>query len=322
MGWMRWLVVAAGLFSVSCTTWFINFDSGRARKRWLSCAGRCDPAFETLATKEDTQLALTKLTYAIDNTPAYERAIIAAIHWDRAILLEVRGEWLAALGELDAAVAQDPAAMYAEERALVRRRLGIPAEAPPGQKRDADGLAQQDEDEIHETCACPAGLSEEPPNEATMATLVEPGKGIGPIVIDRSTLDDVMRVYGCDCRVSKRRRDNAIVAVDYSFIDAKGGLGTASHLPSRIPNATRPAVITFVDGRVKRIALNIYQKNLATAGGVHVRGTKADMTRAFGDGFSLQTTRHYEKYRYRELGIDIWISHANDTIGAIHIWAP
>ena len=322
MGWMRGFVVATALLCVSCTTWFINFDGGHARKRWLSCSGRCDAAFETLATREDTQLALGKLAYALDNTPAYERQIVAAIRWDRAILLEARGEWLAALAELDAAVAQDASPMYAEERALVRRRLGIPAEAPLGQTRDADALTQQDEDERHEKCACLPGQTEEPPNEATLATLIEPGKGIGPIVIDRSTVEDVLRVYGCDCRVSLRRRDNAVMSIDYSFVDAKGGLGTSSHHPSRTPNATRPSVFAFIDGRVKKIALNVYQKNLATLGGVHVRGTKADMTRALGDGFSLQTTRHYEKYRYRELGIDIWISHANDTIGAIHVFRP
>jgi hypothetical protein len=321
---MRYLVVVVlmgALFCVSCTTWFVNYGDGtgaRLRKEWLSCSGRCDSAFETLVTREDTSLALAKLTRALDLVPIYDKSIAAEIHWDRAILWETRGDWLKALQEIDAAVALDGSPMYAEERASLRRRLGVPADAPAPRPRAPDMLGEGDD--IAEKCACLPGQSEDPPDEATFVKVIEPGKGIGPIVIDRSRVEDVIRVYGCDCRMTKRRRDNAVTTIDYSFLDAKGGIGTGSHRPDRIPNATRPAFFAFEADHVKRIALNIYQTNLATAEGLKVRGTKADMTRALGDGFRLETSRNYEKYHYRELGIDVWIAHANDKIGAIHIF--
>lgn len=324
MGRLRSLAVVLSLFSASCTTWFVSFKDGEAqhRKRWMSCAGRCDPAFQTLLAKEDTQAALEKLARALETVPAYEREIAAQVHWDRAVLFEARGEWGEALAELDVAVSLDGAPVYGEERARVRQRLGVPNEARPPRARDTDSLSDVDEDEIAEKCACLPGQREEPPDEATFVKLVEPGKGIGPIVLNQSTPDDVVNVYGCDCRVTKRRADSAVTSIDYTFVDAKGGVGSASHLPGRAPNASRPATFVFRGGHVVRIALNVHQTNLATAGGLRVRGTKADMTRALGDAFELHSSRHYEKYRYREQGIDVWIAHANDRIGSLHVFKP
>ena len=207
--------------------------------------------------------------------------------------------------------------MFAHERNVLRAKLGL---HDPPRRRDADALSDVDDAELAEKCKCAEGQREEPPDEATFATLIEPGKGIGPVQIGVSTPEHVMRVYGCDCRVTKRRRDGAVTSIDYSFVDAKGGVGTASHQPGRTPNAARPAVFVFHDGVVARIALNVYQRNLATAGGLRVRAPKADVTRILGQPYRIESTRLYEKYRYRDLGIDVWIGHSTDAVGAIHIF--
>jgi hypothetical protein len=317
------LALVVATLSISCTTWYVNFNDtsgAHYRKRWLGCAGRCDPAFQTLMTREDVRAALEKLERALDTVPGYEHAVTAEIRWDRAILLESRGEWYAALAELESAVSLDASPVYAEERALLRRKLGIPVDAPPPSRvRDADALSDVDEAEVASKCPCFLGR-EEPPEEAVLQTLIEPGKGVGPIVVGVSTPEHVLRVYGCDCRMTKRRRDGAVSSIDYTYVDAKGGVGTASHRPDRVPNARRPATFVFADGVVSRIGLNIHQRDLATAGGLHVRAPKADVTRILGEPWRIESSRMYEKYRYKDLGIDVWIAHVNDTVGAIHVY--
>jgi tetratricopeptide (TPR) repeat protein len=310
------------LLSVSCTTWVLSFPdtNGTAcgtvqyARTWETCSGRCDAALRALADKNDTEAAGEKLTLALEHVDG-DKALAAEIRFDRALVHEARGEWQSALDDLDEVVRLDPRPEFADERVFVRRRIGLPAadtvEGHPPPSFDAY---------TYESCGCFTGQTREPPHEYALATVIEPGKGVGPIQLEESTLASVLRVYGCDCRVWRDRATREVAMVDYNYTDASGD--PAAYRPKRTPNGTRPALFEIHDGHVARIGVSNLQTALSTADGVRVSSTRADVVRIFGDGFRLLRLHGIEKYRYEDRGVEVWLPKDGTAIESIWLFKP
>ncbi len=310
------------LLCASCTTWLVSFPDTNGgscggityQRQWQACSGRCDAALRALAEKNDTEAAGEKLTLALEHVDG-DKELAAEIRFDRAIVQEARGEWQGALTDLDEVVRLDPRHEFVDERVFVRRRMGL---------SDFDSSATHAPASFdayaYENCGCFSGQTREPPHEYALTTEISPGKGVGPILLEDSTLADVIRIYGCDCRIWRDRATREVAMVDYNYTDASGT--SVAYQPERTPNATRPAFFEIHDGHVARIGITNTQTNLATADGLHPTGQRADVVRIFGDGFRLLRLHGVEKYRYEDRGLEVWIPKDGTAIENIWLFKP
>jgi hypothetical protein len=310
------------LLCASCTTWFVTFpDTDGAScggfqytRKWEACSGRCDAALRALAERNDTEAAGEKLTLALEHVVG-DNVLAAEIEFDRAIVHEARGEWPAALADLDEVVHFDPRPEFTDERVFVRRRMGLPdtaaAESHPAAPFDAYA---------YESCTCATGQTREPPHEYALSTEISPGKGVGPIVLEESTLADVIRIYGCDCRIWRDRATKEIAMVDYNYTDASGA--PAAFQPQRAPNATRPALFGIHGGHVARIGITKTQTNLATADGLKASGQRSDALRILGDDYRLLRVHGVDKFHYEERGLEVWVPKDGAAIESLWLFKP
>jgi len=244
-----------------------------------------------------------------------DKSLAAEIRFDRAIVHEARGEWQAALADLDEIVRLDARPEFADERVFVRRRMGLPDvdAAPAHPPASFDAYA-------YENCGCFAGQTREPPHEYALPSEIVPGKGIGAIQLEESTLADVIRIYGCDCRIWRDRATREVAMIDYNYSDASGA--SNAYQPERMPNATRPALFGIHDGHVARIGVTNMQTALATADGLKPSSQRADVVRIFGDGYRLLRLHGIEKFRYEERGVEVWIPKDGTAIESIWLFKP
>ena len=310
------------LLAASCTTWSVTFpDTNGAscsgiqyERRWEACSGRCDAALRALAERNDTEAAGEKLTLALEHVEG-DKPLAAEIRYDRAIVSEARGEWQAALDDLDEVAHLDPRPEFIDERAFVRRRMGLPAVDPSTSHPPVSFDAYS-----YETCGCFGGQKREPPHEYALPTQIVPGVGIGSVHLDDSTLADVIRIYGCDCRIWRDRATREVAMIDYNYTDASGD--PSAYRPDRAPNATRPALFEIHDGHVARIGVSKTQTNLSTADGVRPNGERADTLRILGEDYRLLRLRGIEKFRYEDRGLEVWIPKDTTAVESLWLFKP
>jgi hypothetical protein len=105
---------------------------------------------------------------------------------------------------------------------------------------------------------CPAGVAESgtmSPSDGHGPQILLPGRGIRGVVVGQSSVDDVLRVFGCDAFV--RHDLPGLLVVDYDLSDS---------MP-RAPQFDRPAAFVFRAGKLLRIAVSRRQINVRTPGG-------------------------------------------------------
>ena len=304
----------------SCRSWSISFEDPQMGnrhyvRRWSACGGHCDPAFDALVKREDTTLALDKLAHALEYVEPGDYEVASAIYWDRAVLHEARGQWQNALEDLDAAVALRGGAACVAERNLVRQRLGLPPGNAPEALRTPIARARPVQPE--ESCRCPAGVPSAPPPEYALSAEIRPGLGVGAVLLGESSIDDVVRIYGCDCKVLRDPNNADAITLDYDVAAA-----AAATRPGALPTGRRPSHFVFEDGRLQGIFMGEAQRALVTSGGFGLRSTKSDMVRTFGDAYVERETKYFEKYRYRDLGVEVWMPPGRGIASGIFLFKP
>jgi hypothetical protein len=129
-------------------------------------------------------------------------------------------------------------------------------------------------------CACGSGPIIVRQDQLPKDRVLVPGKGIGGIVVGKSTVKDVLRTYGRDC-YKRRSRDGKIYELDYTT-DEQDEYRHGGPL-ARI----RPFGFSFDDGIVTRIDIGLDQKDLETSGNIKA-GSSVDLAKlVFGPDYEL-----------------------------------
>ncbi len=137
--------------------------------------------------------------------------------------------------------------------------------------------------------------------------LVEPDRGLRDLWVGRATPDDVLRVFGSDCKIA--RHDNRdIFSLNYSYLDDE------QYKPDRPPQSERPDTFNFEFGLLKQICVGPYQTALRTTGHLAIGAARRDVIRVFGGGYDLLLEQEFETLRYRTLGIQLAIDNDDDKV--------
>ena len=176
---------------------------------------------------------------------------------------------------------------------------------------DTLGLA----DTLRASRPAPAATPAAPTTAPSVAGDLEvtPGIGAAGIVIGRSTVEDVLRTWGNDCKVSKSSRE----AVTRIYYDADGDA-------SRRANESRPREVMFDFLGTKLVSALDFatsQKKVVTRSGVRIGSKRAEVLAAFGRSFIFNRTPHFDVYRFQDEGIEFDIDPDDDRVVTFCVFA-
>jgi hypothetical protein len=139
-----------------------------------------------------------------------------------------------------------------------------------------------------------------------------PGVGINGVVVGRSTVDDVLQIYGRDAQIN-RYDSGEVFSIDYDYN------GEGEYVPSRPANLNRPGTFDIENGKVKRIHIGVYQKNLRTPGGCKSSDKVDCLIKEMGTPTSMKTGRTLSKYFFK--GFEVWWDPESQEINSMYVIA-
>lgn len=145
--------------------------------------------------------------------------------------------------------------------------------------------------------------------------VVDPGRGVGPVRIDRSTVQEVVDAFGDDC-VLHRYDSGEVFQVSYLY-GRDGEWQKDRETQRRVPN-----LVDIEQGVVVQMSFGAFQKDFRTTGGLTTDSTRADMVAELGEDYRHAERERLDSYDYRSKGIEFWVSRADDQINSFRIRAP
>jgi hypothetical protein len=108
-------------------------------------------------------------------------------------------------------------------------------------------------------------------------TIAVPGVGFGGLVVGNSTPEDVLRVFGADCKVHRRSERGEIWWIDYDY----NGQGVFH--PGRAGSGRRPSGFHFENGFLTEISFGPNQTDVKLHRSLSVDSTLSDVLRELGE---------------------------------------
>jgi hypothetical protein len=144
--------------------------------------------------------------------------------------------------------------------------------------------------------------------------VVVPGIGVGPAIVGRSSAEEILALFGTDCRVSRHQPSGEIFEVSYEYVNDE------DYEADRPAQLTRPAGFDFEFGMLKAIEIGVYQEGLATPEGIRIDTPRAEVLRIFGPPTTTLVGESIDTLRYVHLGIDVEISKKDDDVMGMHVF--
>ena len=145
-------------------------------------------------------------------------------------------------------------------------------------------------------------------------TLVIPGVGVGPGIVGRVSADEVVALFGTDCRISRHEPSNEIFEISYAYANED------DYAPDRPLQLTRPATFNFEFGLCQSIEIGVYQQGLATREGVRIHMPRPEVLRLLGQPTEVLRSESIDSLRYVHLGIEIDIDHDDEAVMGMTIF--
>ena len=154
-----------------------------------------------------------------------------------------------------------------------------------------------------------ADVPQEVPKRLTAASkLIVPGVSVGQAIVGRTTLQEILAIYGRDATVTSSK-------VDYDYD------GTGKYNPSRPAQRDRPSKFEFDGGVLSEISIDNYQTNLKTASGLGIHSLKSEWSRELGAA-QCDNDKPVEACRYPQAGLKLYVKQETGEVTAIFVTKP